>query len=201
MEHRPDYGKRKSSPIDIHAQGKIRSAYTRRIIDPFAVDMSDKGTKLGYNDLLPCLCHKIGCSMGPRGQKEPHALTYSSFEYGVEDEVSAYMGLRYIRLKTFNGANKTCKLSLTNPYQYETGGFLKMWDNRKDPINVVNLFFYYVETHLKPAMDYHKLKDAPFWNRRAPAKELKVRYRNLLRRFCLLSSNLTLSFYRHIETS
>lgn len=201
MEHRPDYGKRKSSPINIHAQGKICSAYTHRIIDPFAVDVSDKGTKLGYNNLLPCLCHKIGCSMGPHGQKEPRALTYSSFEYGVEDKVLAYMGLRYIHLKTFNSANKTCKLSLTNLYQYEMGSFLKMWDNRKDPINVVNLFFYYVETHLKPAMDYYKLKDVPFWNRRAPQKELRVRYCNLLQCFCLLSSNLTPSFYCHIEMS
>ena len=86
--------------------------------------------------------------MGPRGEKEPHAMTYSSFERGIEDEVPEYMGLRYLRLKGFNGADKSSKLSLTNPYQYETGGFLKMWDNRNDPLNIVNLYYFYADTHL-----------------------------------------------------
>ena len=162
--------------------------------------MSDKGKNSGFNHLLPCLCHEIGCCMGPRGQKEPHALTYSSFEYGVEDEVEAYMGLRYICLNTFNGADKSAPLSLSNPYQYESGSFLKMWDNRKDPLNVVNLFFFYVEQHLKPAMEFYKLEDAPFWNRRAPAKELKVCFRHHIHCFCiaLVSSNSV--FLSHIET-
>ena len=160
----------------MNAQLKIRAAYNKGVINPFAIDMSDKGLKSGYNDLLPGLCHEIGCSMGPRGEKEPHAMTYSSFEYGVEDEVPDFMDLRYIRLMGFNGADKTQKLSLTNPYQYETGGFLEMWDNRKDPMNVVNLFFFYIENHLKPAMDYHGLTDAPLFNRRAPQKEIRVRF-------------------------
>ena len=116
--------------------------------------------------------------MGPRGEKEPHAMTYSSFEYGIEDEVPEFIDLRYVRLNGFNGADKTAKLSLTNPYQYETGGFLKMWDNRSDPLNVVNLLFFYFDNHLKPAMDFHGLTDAPLFNRRAPQKELRVRFRN-----------------------
>lgn len=162
----------------MNAQAKMRTAYAQRVINPFEIDMSDKGKKSGYHDLLPALCHEIGCSMGPRGEKEPHAMTYSSFEYGIEEEVPQYKGLRFIRLKGFNGADKTAKLSLANPYQYETGGFLKMWDNRRDPLNVVNLFFFYVEKHLKPAMEFHGLTDAPLFNRRAPMKELKVRFRN-----------------------
>jgi len=78
--------------------------------------MSDRGSKLGYNDLLPSLYHEIGCSMGPRGTKEPHAMTYSSFEYSIEDEVPEFIDLRYVRLNGFNGADKTAKLSLTIPY-------------------------------------------------------------------------------------
>jgi len=116
--------------------------------------------------------------MGLRGEKEPHAMTYSLFEYGIEDEVPEHIDLRYVHLNGFNGADKTAKLSLTNPYQYETGGFLKMWDNRSDPLNVVNLLFFYFDNHLKPAMDFHGLTDAPLFNRRAPQKELRVRFRN-----------------------
>ena len=174
LKHRPTYGKRKPSPVDMRAQEKMRNAFKSGLIDPFNIDMSDKGKKSGYNDLLPALCHKIGCSVGPRGQKEPHAMTYSSFEYGIEEEVNEHKGLRYIRLQGFNEADKTAKLTLSNPWQYKTGGFLKMWDNRKDPLNVVNLFFFYVEKHLKPAMDMYGLVDAPLFNRRAPNKELKV---------------------------
>ena len=175
---RPTYGKRNPSPVDMNAQAKMRDAYTLQVITPFAIDMSDKGSKSGYNDLLPSLCHEIGCSMGPRGEKEPHAMTYSSFEYGIEDDVPEFIDLRYVRLNGFNGADKTAKLSLTNPYQYKTGGFLKMWDNRSDPLNVVNLLFFYFDNHLKPAMDFHGLTDAPLFNRRAPQKELRVRFRN-----------------------
>jgi len=162
----------------MNAQAKMRDAYTLQVITPFAIDMSDKGSKSGYNDLLPSLCHEIGCSMGPQGEKEPHAMTYSLFEYGIEDEVPEYIDLRYVRLNGFNGADKTAKLSLTNLYQYETGGFLKMWDNRSNPLNVVNLLFLYFDNHLKPAMDFHGLTDAPLFNHRAPQKELRVRFRN-----------------------
>ena len=56
-----------------------------------------------------------------------------------------------------------------------------MWDLPGDPMNIVNLFHVYVQDHLKPAMDFHGLKDAPLFNRRAPQKELKVRFRNHLR--------------------
>jgi len=162
----------------MNAQAKMRDAYTLQVITPFAIDMSDKGSKSGYNDLLPSLCHKIGCSMGPRGEKEPHAMTYSSFEHGIEDEVPKFIDLRYVRLNGFNGADKTAKLSLTNPYHYKTGGFLKMWDNRSDPLNVVNLLFFYFDNHLKPAIDFHGLTDAPLLNRCAPQKELRVRFCN-----------------------
>jgi len=162
----------------MNAQAKMRDAYALQVITPFAIDMSYKGLKLGYHNLLPSLCHEIGCSMGPRGEKEPHAMTYSSFEYGIEDEVPDYIDLPYFHLNGFNGANKTAKLSLTNLYQHKTDGFLKMWNNRSDPLNVVNLLFFYFDNHLKPATDFHGLMDVPLFNRRAPQKELRVHFRN-----------------------
>jgi len=53
-----------------------------------------------------------------------------------------------------------------------------MWDNRSDPLNVVNLLFLCFDNHLKPAMDFHGLTDAPLFNCRAPQKELRVHFRN-----------------------
>jgi len=179
LKVRPACGKPKPSPVDMNTQAKMCDAHSQQLITPFAIDMSDKGSKLGCNNRLPSLCHKIGCSMGPPGEKELHAMTYSLFEHGIEDKVPDCVDLRHFRLNGFNDADKTAKLPLENPHQCETGGFLKMWDNRSDPFNIVNLFIFYIENHLKPAMDYHGLTDAPLFNRRAPQKELRVHFRNL----------------------
>jgi len=59
-----------------------------------------------------------------------------------------------------------------------TGGFFEMWDNRSNPLNVINLLFFCFDNHLKPAMDFHGLTDAPLFNRCAPQKELRVRFCN-----------------------
>jgi len=91
LKVRPTHGKCNPSPVDMNAQAKMRDANTLQVITPFAIDMSDKGSKLGHNDLLPWLCLEIGCSMGPRGEKEPHAMTYSSFKCGIEDEVPEHI--------------------------------------------------------------------------------------------------------------
>jgi len=76
---------------------------------------------------------------------------------------------------SFNHPTKTSKLTLANPYQFETGNYLKMWDLRGDPMNPVNLFFFMMDKHLLPAMEFRSLTDAPLFNSRAVGKELKVR--------------------------
>jgi len=40
---------------------------------------------------------------------------------------------------------------------------------------LANLFFFMMDKHLLPAMQFHGLKDAPLFNSRAVGKELKVR--------------------------
>jgi len=85
------------------------------------------------------------------------------------------MGEKFVRCKGFNGADKTSKLALANPCQFEMGNCLKMWDLRDDPMNPVNLFFFMMDKHLLPAMEFHGLTDAPLFNSRAVGKELKAR--------------------------
>jgi len=84
------------------------------------------------------------------------------------------MGEKFVCCKGFNGADKTSKLTLANPYQFETGNYLKMWDLRGDPMNPVNLFFFMMDKHLLLAMEFHSLTDAPLFNSPATGKELKV---------------------------
>jgi len=176
LKLRPDYGKRKCAPVDPLAQSKVRKAYGAGVLDPFAMSMSDTGSGSGYDDLCEVLLHEMGTGFGPRSTIEPAAWTVSCFQWGVEDRVESQIGKRFVRCKGFNGADKTSKLTLSNPYQFETGDFLKMWDNKGDPMNIVNLFFFFMENHLQPAMDFHGLTDVPLFNGRAYAKVLKVRY-------------------------
>jgi len=117
----------------------------------------------------------MGTSFGPRSMIEPAAWTVSCFEWGIEDRCEEMMGEKFVCCKGFNGADKTSKLTLANPYQFETGNYLKMWDLCGDPMNPVNLFFFMMDKHLLPAMEFHGLTDAPLFNSRAVGKELKVR--------------------------
>ena len=139
------------------------------------MSMANSDTNSGYDDLNECLLHEMGTSFGPRSMIEPAAWTVSCFEWGIEDRCEQMMGEKFVRCKGFNGADKTSKLTLANPYQFETGNYLKMWDLRDDPMNPVNLFFFMMDKHLLPAMEFHGLTDAPLFNSRAVGKELKVR--------------------------
>jgi len=174
LKVRPDYGKRKSTPVDPLAQAKVRRVFKDGILNPFATSMANSDTDSGYDDLNECLLHKMGTSFGPRSMIEPAAWTVSCFEWGIEDRCEAMMGEKFVRCKGFNGADKTSKLTLANPYQFEMGNYLKMWDLRGNPMNPVNLFFFMMEKHLTPAMEFHGLTDAPLFNSRAVGKELKV---------------------------
>ena len=171
LEHRPTYGRRKSAPVDPMAQNKIRDPTNG--LTPYSMSMEPNDDK-GYNDLSRMLLHEIGCTFGPRGKKEPSSLYVSSFEFFVEEEVIKYIGRRCLVLLTFGNADKTNKISMANPYVLNTSGTLKIWENPADPYCIVKLFDCLTNKHVIPAMTYHNLKDAPLFNRRANAKELKV---------------------------
>jgi hypothetical protein len=171
VEHRPTYGRRKSAPVDPMAQHKIRDPTNG--LTPYSMSMEPNDEK-GYNDLSRMLLHELGCTFGPRGRKEPSSLYVSSFEFFVEEEIPKYVGRRCLVLMSFGNADKTNKISLANPYVLDTSGSLKIWENPADPYCIVKLFDCMVNKHVIPAMTYHGLTDAPLFNRRASAKELKV---------------------------
>jgi len=54
------------------------------------------------------------------------------------------------------------------------GNYLKMWGLRGNPMNPVNLFFFFflIDKHLIP--EFHGLNDVPLFNGRAVGKELNV---------------------------
>jgi hypothetical protein len=171
VEHRPTYGRRKSAPVDPMAQHKIRDPTNG--LTPYSLSMEPNDEK-GYNDLSRMLLHELGCTFGPRGKKEPSSLFVSSFEFFVEEEIPQHRGRRCLVLLSFGNADKTNKITLANPHVLDTSGALKIWENPADPYCIVKLFDCMVNKHLIPAMTYHGLKDAPLFNRRANAKELKV---------------------------
>ena len=139
------------------------------------MSMTNSASNSGYDDLSESLLHEMGTGFGPRSMIEPAAWTTSCFEYGIEDRVEQMIGKRFVRCKGFNGADKTSKITLSNCYQFQTGNYLKMWDVENDPMNMVNLFFFMMDMHLKPAMEFYGLEDVPLFNSRAYAKDLKVR--------------------------
>jgi len=116
----------------------------------------------------------MGTTIGPRLMIEPAAWMVSCFEWGFEDRCEQMIG-EFVRCKGFNGADKTSKLTMNNPYQFKTGNYLKMWNLHGNPMNPVNLFFFLMDKHLIPVMEFHGLKDAPLFDSRAVGKELKVR--------------------------
>ena len=175
LKIRPDYGIRKCAPVDPLAQSKVRRAYKAGVLNPFAMSMTNSASNSGYDDLSESLLHEMGTGFGPRSMIEPAAWTTSCFEYGIEDRVEQMIGKRFVRCKGFNGADKTSKITLSNCYQFQTGNYLKMWDVENDPMNMVNLFFFMMDMHLKPAMEFYGLEDVPLFNSRAYAKDLKVR--------------------------
>jgi len=141
----PDYGKHKSAPVDPLAWAKVRRAFKDGILNPFATSMANSGSDSGYDALNECLLHEMGTSFGPRSMIEPATWMVSCFEWGIEDRCEQMLGEKFVRCKGFNGADKTSKLTLANPYQFETGNYFKMWDLPRDPMNPVNLFFFMMD--------------------------------------------------------
>ena len=176
IEQRSEYGKRKPAVVDSQAQSKIRDPSNG--LQPFNMSMA-KDPPNGYNDSIRILCHEFGVAFGSRGRKEPSKVRLSSFEYYVEDKVQSRLGFKCLRLRGFKGADKTSKLSLANPYQFEVGGYLKIWENPNDPFCLVKLFHHHRTKHLEPAAEFYGIKDPYFFMRRAPFKELKVSHYRL----------------------
>jgi len=80
LKVQPDYGKRKSAPVDPLAQPKVRRAFKDGILDPFAMSMKNSPSDSGYDNLCECLLHKMGTSFGPRSMIEPAAWAVSCFQ-------------------------------------------------------------------------------------------------------------------------
>ena len=81
-----------------------------------------------------------------------------------------------MKLRGFGNADKSSKLSLSNPWQRVTGDYLKIIENVNDPICTVKLAYFYRDEHFIPAACDAgvNLKDVAFFYRRAPQRILRV---------------------------
>ena len=70
-------------------------------------------------------------------------------------------------------ADKTCKLSLGNPYRRDPSGYHLIYANPGDPFCLVELYEFYFTRHLKPAMEHLGYDDHRFFCHRAPQKILR----------------------------
>ena len=159
--------------MDSSAQAKVRQFGYQ----PFRLSMDQDATKSGIRDITKMMAFEIGVCMCPRGKKEPHAIRYSSFIRGVQ-QTGPFKGRDFVRLKDFGGMDKTDKLSLSNVWKIDHRGYLKVYDDPKDPYSLVKLINHWMKYQLEPMMRYYNITDCPFFWRRAPWKILKVCFRS-----------------------
>jgi hypothetical protein len=170
---RPDFGVRKSAPVDLDCDRKLRDPANG--LNPFGRSMMSDG-KSGVEDLQGILAVQIGKMNALRGDVEPSGLRRRSFEHGIQK--GGPMNARsYVKLIGLDGRDKTGKLSLSNPYQVDTSGHLIIWESDfiEDKFDYVRLMQFYDKTHLAPLCEAEGVNDCPFFLRRAPEKVLKPR--------------------------
>jgi hypothetical protein len=196
LKHRPDYGVRKSAPVDLNAAQKVRDSR----IDPYQRSMIDPQMS-GFDWCMRIIAHSMGEIFMLRGGKEvseccydqsvisiiqflltmmflqPANLMYSDFTLDFQ-KGGPFDGRRFLQLNSFGAAgnaDKTCKLSLGNPYIRDASGYYKIYENPGDKFCLIKLYVYYVTEHLLPAMAHEGKEDHWFFIRRAPQKVLNER--------------------------
>jgi hypothetical protein len=172
---RPDYGVRKSAPVDLDLDRKLRDPANG--LKPFGRSMKHDGMS-GVEDLQGILAVQIGKMNALRGEIEPSGLRRRSFAHGIQ-EGGPMNGRSYVKLIGLDGRDKTGKLSLSNVYQVDTSGHLIIWESEflGDKFDYVRLMKFYDLTHLGPLCEAEGVDDCPFFTRRAPEKVLKLRRR------------------------
>jgi len=169
---RDDFGKRKSAPTDLMADAKLRDPANG--LQPFRRDMFD-ASKSGLTDLQRILAHQTGSMNALRSHKEPAGLRKNSFIIGTQHGGPKH-GLRFVKLGTLDGRDKTQKLSLAHPYTIESGNTLVIWQGSdQDRFEYTRMIHYYIQTQLQPACDEAGVDDCDFFLRRAPEKVMKKR--------------------------
>ena len=170
---RPDYGMRKSAPIDLNSDRKLRDPSIG--LRPFDRSMENSDSKSGLKTLQQVLAYHIGKTCGLRGDIEPAGLRKNSFELGVQHGGPNH-NRKYVKLIGLDGRDKAAKLSLANPHQATMGNTMIIWESPSlnDQLDYVRMMEFYYETQLNPLRLAEGIADCPFFLRRAPGKVLKV---------------------------
>jgi hypothetical protein len=173
VELRPQYGVRKSAPVDLDLDRKLRDPANG--LKPFGRSMKNDGMS-GVEDLQGILAVQIGKMNALRGEIEPSGLRRRSFELGIQNG-GPMNGRSYVKLIGLDGRDKTGKLSLSNTYQVDTSGHLIIWESDflDDSFDYVRLMQFYDSAHLGPLCEAEGVDDCPFFTRRAPEKVLRPR--------------------------
>jgi hypothetical protein len=172
LKHRPDYAQRKSAPVDVLASEKMRDPIFG--FKPFRQSLEKDSSLSGVTDITRMMAVDVGCCFMPRGKKEPHSLTRSSFIFGIQ-KGGEFHGRGTLTLKDFKGNDKSQKVTLANPWVIDHSGYLKVYDDPNDPFSLFKLVKHWVTTQLDPLCRYYGVEDCPFFWRRAPDKVLKQR--------------------------
>lgn len=154
MKHRPGYAIRKSAPVDIYASNKVRDPVHG--FQPFRQSLAKDASSSGVQDITRLMAVDIGSCFMPRGKKEPHALTLSSFILGTQTG-GEYHGRGTLTLKDFKGQDKTHKVTLANPWVVDHSGYLKVYDDPNDAHSLYKLAKHWIDTQLEPFCRYYEV--------------------------------------------